>query len=107
MWFVFPQLRGLGRSSTAQFYSVPSVEHARDYLAHATLGPRLIECTSAVNAVTGRSAEQIFGPLDALKFRSSMTLFREAAASPSVFEEALTKYFDGQPDSLTLQLLGR
>ena len=75
MWFVFPQLAGLGRSDTARYYALASLEEARAYLAHPLLGPRLIECTNLVNAVEGRSAHQIFGSPDDLKFHSSMTLF--------------------------------
>jgi uncharacterized protein (DUF1810 family) len=105
MWFVFPQIAGLGLSSTAQFYAIASLEEARAYLAHPVLGPRLREATGAVNAVTGRTAHEIFGSPDDLKFRSSMTLFRAAAQEP-VFQAALDRYFAGAPDPRTLAILG-
>ena len=105
MWFIFPQMKGLGSSAMAQQYAISSRAEAEAYLAHAILGPRLIECTQAVNAVEGRSAEEIFGYVDAMKFRSSMTLFREVS-SEGLFDQALKKYFAGEPDARTLQLLG-
>jgi uncharacterized protein (DUF1810 family) len=105
MWFVFPQLRGLGVSSMAQRFGISSRAEAEAYLAHPILGPRLEECTRAVNSVEGRTAEQIFGSVDTLKFRSSMTLFGEVAGPSSVFAQALTKYFGGQRDPLTLERL--
>ncbi len=103
MWFVFPQLRGLGRSPTAQFYGLDGLEEGRAYLAHPVLGPRLLECTALVNKVEGKSALQIFGSPDDLKFRSSMTLF--SRLQPAPFDEALQRYFGGEPDALTLELL--
>ena len=106
MWFIFPQISGLGSSAMSQRFAISSRAEAEAYLAHAVLGPRLIRCTELVNAVESRSAERIFGPVDAMKFRSSMTLFREAAPAGSVFNEALKKYFAGEPDTRTLQLLG-
>jgi len=105
MWFVFPQLRGLGSSSMAEKYAISSRAEAEAYLANTILGPRLIECTRLVNQVEGRSAEAIFGAVDTLKFRSSMTLFAEVSRDGSVFAEALQKYFAGQPDRLTLERL--
>jgi len=105
MWFVFPQLAGLGLSPTAQRYAIGSLEEARAYLDHPLLGPRLRECSAAVNAVEGRSAHQIFGSPDDLKFRSSMTLFRETAPDEPIFQEALDRYFPGEPDPRTLELL--
>jgi len=105
MWFIFPQMKGLGSSAMAQQYAISSRAEAEAYLAHAILGPRLIECTQAVNAVEGRSAEEIFGHVDAMKFRSSMTLFRETAVG-GPFAHPLKKYFAGEPDARTLQLLG-
>jgi uncharacterized protein (DUF1810 family) len=109
MWFVFPQLAGLGTSSTAQTYAIPSLAEARAYLAHPVLGPRLVTCVQAVNAVRERSAGDIFGYPDELKFRSSLTLFLLAAASEAKapFQRALDKYFDGQGDQATVQKLGR
>jgi uncharacterized protein (DUF1810 family) len=105
MWFVFPQLAGLGSSATARHYSIASLDEARSYLAHQVLGPRLIECTTLVNAVEGRSAHQIFGTPDDLKFRSSMTLFALAEPNEDAFSNALRKYFGGVPDRLTTEKL--
>jgi uncharacterized protein (DUF1810 family) len=105
MWFIFPQIAGLGVSPMAQRYAIGSPEEARAYLAHPLLGLRLCECTEAVNAVHDRSAHQIFGSPDDLKFRSSMTLFREAAPDEPLFQAALDKYFGGAPDATTLERL--
>jgi uncharacterized protein (DUF1810 family) len=105
MWFVFPQVAGLGLSPTAQLYAIGSLAEARAYLAHPQLGPRLRECTAAVNAVEGRSAHEIFDSPDDVKFRSSMTLFREAAPGESDFQAALDRYFAGAPDPRTLEIL--
>ena len=104
MWFVFPQLRGLGISSTAWRYGLSSAGEAAAYLGHPLLGPRLLECTEAVNGVRGRSAEQIFGPVDAMKLRSSMTLF-DRAGGGAAFRRCLDAYFDGVPDPRTIELL--
>lgn len=98
MWFVFPQLRGLGHSSMAQLYGIAGREEAEAYLAHEVLGARLIECTRLMLAVEGRTAEQILGGIDGLKFRSSMTLFAQVATGQNVFQEALDKYFGGEAD---------
>lgn len=100
-WFIFPQLAGLGSSSMAARYAISSLDEARAYLAHPVLGPRLTECVGLVNAVEGRSAETILGYPDDLKFRSCVTLFREAGGDP-VFQAALDKFFDGAPDALTM-----
>ena len=105
VWFVFPQLRGLGRSATAQRYGIGSLDEARAYLAHPVLGPRLVECTGLVNKVEGRSAYEIFGSPDDLKFRSSMTLFASAAPEALAFREALGKHFGGALDALTVEKL--
>ena len=105
MWFVFPQLAGLGRSETARHYALASLEEARGYLSHPLLGARLIECTGLVNAVENRSARQIFGNPDDLKFHSSMTLFAQARPDEPAFTHALRKYFDGAPDRLTTEKL--
>jgi uncharacterized protein (DUF1810 family) len=102
MWFVFPQIAGLGSSATAQRYAISSSEEARAYLEHAVLGPRLTECVNALLGLDGRSAEQILGAIDTLKFRSSLTLFLAASGGEKVFEDALDKYFDGVPDLRTL-----
>jgi len=106
MWFIFPQLAGLGHSSTAQFYALGSLAEAKAYLHHPVLGPRLRECTELVLAVEGRAPHDIFGSPDDLKFRSSMTLFAEASSEAGLFEAALAKYFHGEPDPRTLELLG-
>ena len=106
MWFVFPQLAGLGFSERAQFYGIASLEEARAYLAHRVLGPRLLECTGLVNAVEGRTAHDIFGSPDDKKFRSSMTLFSLADPDEPAFGAALERYFQGGKDRRTLDLLG-
>ena len=105
MWFVFPQLRGLGQSDMAQHYGLASLAEARAYLAHPVLGKRLRDCTSLVNAVQGRSAEEILGGVDALKFRSCMTLFAAADPGEAVFRAALDRYYGGVDDPRTLALL--
>jgi uncharacterized protein (DUF1810 family) len=105
MWFVFPQIEGLGYSPVAMKYAVSSIDEAKAYLQHPILGPRLIECTSLVNAVQRETIEEIFGYPDHLKFRSSMTLFSRASPETSVFVQALQKYFGGENDALTLQRL--
>ena len=105
MWFVFPQLAGLGSSATAAHYALASLDEARAYLAHPLLGERLLTCTGLVNAAQGRSAHAIFGTPDDLKFRSSMTLFCRAAPDEPAFSTALRRYFAGLPDPRTLELL--
>ncbi len=105
IWFIFPQLRGLGFSSNSQFYGISGLQEATAYMAHPVLGPRLEQCTRVVNEIEGRSAEDIFGEIDATKFRSSMTLFAKAAPQNRIFREALEKYFDGEFDPLTLERL--
>jgi uncharacterized protein (DUF1810 family) len=104
MWFVFPQMRGLGHSSNAQFYGIASLDEARAYLAHEVLGARLRDCTRAVLDVQGTSLEAILGDVDAQKFRSSMTLFLRASGD-ALFREALDRYCDGIEDAATLALL--
>ena len=105
MWFVFPQIRGLGHSPTAQRFAISSRAEAEAYLRHEVLGPRLRECTRLVNAVEGRRVEELFGYPDHLKFHSSMTLFAHAAADNQVFLDALRKYFGGEEDPLTVERL--
>jgi uncharacterized protein (DUF1810 family) len=105
IWYIFPQLRGLGRSQTAAAFGIASREEAEAYLKHPVLGPRLRECTRLVNLVEGRSVNQIFGYPDDLKFRSSMTLFASVAPDNQIFKDALQKYFGGEPDPLTLERL--
>jgi len=105
MWFIFPQIRGLGHSDTARRFAISSRQEAEAYLRHPTLGPRLRECSRLATLVQGRSALQIFGPTDELKFRSCMTLFAQVTADNAVFAAALRKYFGGEPDPLTLDML--
>jgi uncharacterized protein (DUF1810 family) len=105
MWFVFPQVAGLGQSEVSRYYAIGSVDEARAYLDHPVLGPRLLECARAILAVEGRSAEAILGGIDAMKLRSSMTLFRRAAPDEAVFGEVLERYYDGRPDEATDALL--
>lgn len=106
MWFVFPQVAGLGQSPTARHYAIAGREEARAYLAHPLLGPRLIEATRAVTAAApGRSAEAILGGIDAIKLRSSMTLFAAVADDPSPFQTALTRFFNGERDPETVRRL--
>lgn len=105
MWFVFPQLAGLGRSEMARHYAIASLDEAHAYLAHALLGPRLRECSALVLAVQGRTIGEIFGAPDDLKFWSSMTLFLQADPSQAVFLDCLHKYFDGRSDQGTLSLI--
>jgi uncharacterized protein (DUF1810 family) len=106
MWFIFPQIAGLGSSPMAAHYAVKSTQEAADYLRHPTLGPRLRECAAALLAVEGRTAGEIMGTPDDLKLRSSMTLFARAEEAPPVFQQVLDKYFGGEPDPRTLALLG-
>jgi uncharacterized protein (DUF1810 family) len=106
IWFVFPQLKGLGQSSTSEFYGIGSLKEAQAYARHPVLGPRLEQCTRRVNLVEKRPIEQILGYPDDLKFRSSMTLFARAVPENALFNEALKKYFNGEPDRRTLELLG-
>jgi len=103
MWFIFPQIRGLGRSPMAEKFAIASLEEGRAYLAHEVLGARLRECTGFVNAVEGRTASEIFGYPDDLKFHSSMTLFARAAEGESIFRQALEKYFGGEMDGATME----
>ena len=105
MWYIFPQIEGLGRSATAKHYAIKSREEARQYLNHPVLGPRLLECAKEVLAIDGRTASKIFGYPDDLKLKSSMTLFASVAPPGSVFVRILDKYFHGGRDLLTLQLL--
>lgn len=106
MWFIFPQLEGLGHSAMAQQYAISGLDEAKAYLRHPVLGQRLRACTRAVNGVEGRGVEEIFGYPDHMKFRSSMTLFAATGEDP-VFQQALDKYFDGASDPLTMERLGK
>jgi uncharacterized protein (DUF1810 family) len=105
MWFIFPQIAGLGHSATAKHYAIGSFDEARAYLRETTLGSRLITCTEAVNAITGPSAHDIFGWPDEMKFRSCMTLFEAAAPKNLAFKTALRKYFADERDPMTLAKL--
>jgi uncharacterized protein (DUF1810 family) len=105
MWFVFPQVAGLGSTPMSVRYSIGSLEEAAAYLAHPVLGPRLLDCTRRVLAVEGRSIERILGGLDAMKFHASMTLFGRAAPGEPMFARALSKYFGGEPHARTLALV--
>jgi uncharacterized protein (DUF1810 family) len=107
MWFMFPQLDGLGSSSTAKFYAIKSLEEAKAYLDHQLLGPRLLECCNVLLKCKEKSASEIFGFPDDLKLRSSMTLFAQVSQSDSVFARLLGRYFGGQLDQRTLELLKR
>jgi uncharacterized protein (DUF1810 family) len=106
MWYVFPQVDGLGFSATSRFYSIKGLAEAEAYLAHPILGPRLHECADAVLAVEGRSATEIFGSPDDLKLRSCATLFACVSPPGSAFHRVLDKYFQGKADPKTLALLG-
>jgi len=105
MWFVFPQLKGLGHSAMAERFAISSLDEAAAYLSHPVLGARLTECTQLVNQIEGRTVDQIFGYPDNLKFRSCMTLFAQLPADTQLFRDALEKYFAGEPDPQTLQKL--
>jgi len=105
MWFIFPQLKELGRSNMARYYGIESLQEAREYGLHPVLGERLRECTELVLAVPGKTAHEIFGTPDELKFRSCMTLFAQACVDEPVFVRALVRFFNAKPDSATLDLL--
>jgi uncharacterized protein (DUF1810 family) len=105
MWFIFPQISGLGHSSMSRTYAISSLPEAQAYLAHRVLGPRLIECARILTELTGRSAQDIFGSTDAMKLRSSMTLFARAAPDNGLFGQVLNDYFGGVEDEATERLL--
>lgn len=105
MWFIFPQIQGLGSSEMARRFAISSLDEARAYLQHPVLGARLRECSALVAAVNGRTIEEIFGYPDDRKFRSSMTLFANASPEDKIFSECLSKYFEGAPDPATLARL--
>ena len=107
IWFIFPQIAGLGRSPTAQHYAIRSLDEAQAYLAHPILGARLHECIKALQLLPPTSAEEVFGSLDAMKVRSSLTLFAEADPGDAIVAAALDRWFDGRRDDTTLELLGR
>ena len=105
MWFIFPQMAGLGQSPTSRAFAIQTLDEARAYLAHPLLGARLRECCQAVMNVRGKSAEEIFGSVDEMKFRSCLTLFTEADHGEVLFFNLLEKYFEGEPDEATLEIL--
>jgi uncharacterized protein (DUF1810 family) len=105
MWFVFPQVAGLGRSSTAQHFAISGLPEARAYLAHPVLGPRLLECAATLTQLAATDAAAIFGAVDAQKLRSSMTLFEQAAPDQPVFQQVLDQYFGGEADEGTTRRL--
>lgn len=107
MWYIFPQIAGLGFSETARFYAIKDLTEASAYLQHLVLGPRLIEISTALLQIEGKTANQILGSPDDLKLRSSMTLFNLVANAGPVFQAVLTKYFNGTPDQKTLDLVKR
>lgn len=106
MWYIFPQIAGLGQSSTARYYSIRDLEEAREYYAHPVLGQRLREITSVLLALRGSDPVAVFGGIDSMKLKSSMTLFAAAAPDDPLFRQVLDKYYGGEQDSLTLRLLG-
>ena len=105
MWFIFPQIAGLGQSPTSRAFAIQTLDEARAYLAHPLLGARLRECCQAVMNLRGKSAEEIFGAIDTMKLRSCLTLFTEADHNEVVFYNLLEKFFDGDPDEATLNIL--
>src|SRR5215471_11669952 len=105
MWFIFPQIAGLGLSAMSQRYAISTLAEARGYLKHPVLGARLVECATVLAATDGKSAAEILGPVDAMKLRSSMTLFAAAAPDQPAFGAVLAKYFGGTPDEATLARL--
>jgi uncharacterized protein (DUF1810 family) len=107
MWYVFPQIAGLGQSPTSRLYAISSADEASAYLAHPVLGPRLRECAELLTGLSGRTAEQIFGGIDAMKLRSAMTLFRHASPDEPVFRQVLDHYFGGAGDPATERLLSQ
>jgi len=105
MWFVFPQIAGLGQSPTSRHYAIGSATEAHAYLRHPVLGPRLVECAGILTELRGRTALEVFGAIDAIKLRSSMTLFAHAAPEEPLFRQVLGAYFDGVPDEASEHLL--
>ncbi|GAB3799698.1 DUF1810 domain-containing protein [Spirosoma humi] len=107
MWYIFPQIAGLGVSDMARFYAIKNLQEARDYLEHPVLGSRLINISKALLGIEGKTANQILGSIDELKLRSSMTLFNALTNTDPVFQAVIDKFFDGQDDLKTRSLLGR
>ena len=106
MWYIFPQIAGLGQSSTARYYSIRDLEEAREYYAHPVLGQRLREISGALLSLRGNDPVAVFGGIDSMKLKSSMTLFAVAAPDDPLFQQVLDKYYGGQQDALTLRILG-
>ena len=106
MWYIFPQIAGLGQSSTARYYSIRDLEEAREYYAHPVLGQRLREISGALLVLRGSDPVAVFGGIDSMKLKSSMTLFAVAAPDDSLFQQVLDKYYGGEQDALTLRILG-
>ena len=106
MWYIFPQIAGLGQSSTARYYSIRDLEEAREYYAHPVLGQRLREISGALLVLRGSDPVAVFGGIDSMKLKSSMTLFSLAAPDDPVFQQVLDKYYGGEQDALTLRILG-
>ena len=106
MWYIFPQIAGLGQSSTARYYSIRDLEEAREYYAHPVLGQRLREISGALLELRGSDPVAVFGGIDSMKLKSSMTLFSLAAPDDPVFQQVLDKYYGGEQDALTLRILG-
>ena len=106
MWYIFPQIAGLGQSSTARYYSIRDLEEAREYYAHPVLGQRLREISGALLALRGSDPVAVFGGIDSMKLKSSMTLFAVAASDDPLFQQVLDKYYGGERDALTLRILG-
>ena len=106
MWYIFPQIAGLGQSSTARYYSIRDLEEAREYYTHPVLGQRLREISGALLALRGIDPVAVFGGIDSMKLKSSMTLFAAAAPDDPVFQQVLDKYYGGEQDALTLRILG-
>lgn len=106
MWYIFPQIAGLGQSSTARYYSIRDLEEAREYYAHPVLGQRLREISGALLELRGSDPVAVFGGIDSMKLKSSMTLFAVAAPDDPLFQQVLDKYYGGEQDSLTLRILG-
>ena len=105
MWFIFPQIEGLGHSSTAKYYSIKTIEEAKEYLTHPILGKRLLECSNIILEIQNKTADEIFGYPDTAKLKSSMTLFNFLAPDQKVFAAVLKKYFAGEQDEQTLSIL--
>ena len=106
MWYIFPQIAGLGQSSTARYYSIRDLEEAREYYAHPVLGPRLREISGVLLELRGSDPVAVFGSIDSMKLKSSMTLFAVAAPDDPLFQQVLDKYYCGEQDALTLRILG-